>query len=519
MTAPLREGPRGREYDGLPADTVEMLAMTAQAHSERTALVDARETLTWAAVRDEVEALAGRLVGAGTGRGDRVALLFGNGVPFVVALWAVWRVGAVAVPLNHRQRTHELVPLLRDAKPSLLLVGRGREELGQALSEQAGIRASHEVDGRSLSEQSSQPVPPHSAAANEVAALMYTSGTTGEPKGVVITHRNLVQTGGTCTLVLGRRTDDVELVMVPQFNITGLAAQTVPVVLAGMTAVLLDGFDPAEVRRLVALHRVTVTVGAPTMWWRVLEHGDGHAGPVPELASLRLAAYGGAPMPAALLSRMRDALPQAAFGNGYGMTETCSMVTYLGGEEALVRPHTVGAPLPITDVRVVHPGSADEVAPGDVGELLVRGPQVALGYWSDGEVVPSVDEDGWYRTGDAARIEDGHLVLQDRLKDVIKRGGESIYSFDVEEVLNAHPAVREVAVVGVPDPVYGERVMAHVVLHPGAASTEDELRSFCRVRAASYKTPSFIAFHTELPRNAGGKVLKAQLRRSPVPDP
>jgi len=512
VTAAVRETSTGREYDAdLPPDLVTMLNFTARSVPEKTAFIDDQRSVTWTAFAHEVEVLAGRLGGVGISPGDRVALLFGNGIPYTVALWAVWTVGGIVVPLNTRLQPDEMVPLLRDATPRLLLAGRGRAEAGAHVGAAVGVPVENEANGRLLADAPRAEASP-AVAGQAPAAIMYTSGTTGRPKGVVITHANAIQTSGTCTLVVGRRPDDIELIMVPQFNITGLNAQTVPVVHLGMTAVLLDGFDPADVLSLAAQHRVTVTVGASTMWWRIIEAAEGRS---QDLASLRLATYGGSPMPTALLDRMRKSLPGAGFGNGYGMTETCSMITYVGGRNAVERSHTVGRPLPITDLRLVDPATGEDTPSGAVGEIAVKGPQLSPGYWSAKGLVPLTDANGWFRTGDAARLEEGFVVLQDRLKDVIKRGGESIYCIEVEELLHQHPAVLEAAVVGVPDPIYGQRVKAHIVLKPGSVATSDDIKTFCRSRAAAFKSPSFVEFQTALPRNPGGKVLKAELRRTP----
>jgi acyl-CoA synthetase (AMP-forming)/AMP-acid ligase II len=210
---------------------------------------------------------------------------------------------------------------------------------------------------------------------------------------------------------------------------------------------------------------------------------------------------------------MREAFSGASFGNGYGMTETCSMVTYIGGDAILDHVDSVGRPLPITDMRIVDPETGRDVAPGEPGELWFRGPQISLGYWRNEEATAKLFEDGWLKTGDAGSAgDDGYVVLRDRLKDVIKRSGESIYCFEVEDALHQHPAVLEAAVVGIPDEVYGERVAAVVATKPGAEAAGDELTAFCRDRLARFKVPERVAFVDALPRNAGGKVLKAELR-------
>ncbi len=491
-----------------PEDLRGVLDATVALRPAAVAVIDDYGTTTYAQLRSEVTALAGRLAARGVLPGDRVALLAGNSLAFTVACWAVWDLGAILVPLNYRLTVADLKAQVAGSDPTLLLIGDTRRELGEAVVEGTGVTAVIQADSRPF--LSAEPKSTYAQAPLTGAtplAILYTSGTTGQPKGVVVSHGNAIQNSITCIEVIGRRPDDVELVVAPQFNVTGLCSATIPVVRAGMSMVLMDAFDATRGVEAIRAHGVTSVVGAPTLWWRLLE-AAGDEG----LPSLRLALYGGAPMPRALLDSMRSALPQARFGNGYGMTETCSMVCYVGDDAAVERSESVGRPLPVTDVRILDPHGDDEAPAGSVGEVVVRGPQVAIGYWTPEGIKPLVDDEGWLRTGDGARLVDGFVVLADRLKDVIKRAGESVFSIEVEEVLYQHPDVLEASVTGVPDPTMGERVLAVVVPKPGHAVDAETLRTFCRGSLAGFKVPSFIVIRDELPRNAGGKVIKATLK-------
>lgn len=492
-----------------PSDLRSLLDVSAARFPDRAAVIGQDRTLTYRELRAEVDALARRLRAIGILPGERVGLLAGSGAAFTTAAWATWELAAVLVPLNSRLTASDLATQVADSAPLVVLVGATRRALADELAALVDVEVAiqPELQAPLLADRPETPGERAVLAPADAAAILYTSGTTGRPKGVVISHANAIQNSITCTAVIGRTSDDVELVMAPQFNVTGLCSQTVPAVHLGMTMVPLDVFDAEGAVDAVRRHGVTSTVGAPTMWGRLLDTAGAEG-----LPSLRLALYGGAPMPRALQARMSQALPSARFGNGYGMTETTSMVCYLGGDAAVERSESVGPPLPVTELRLVDPESEDDVPDGEVGEIVVRGPQVAMGYWTGDRSAPLADDDGWLRTGDAGRLVDGCVVLADRLKDVVKRGGESVFSIEVEEALYQHPDILEAAVVGVPDPAMGERVLAVVVPKSGRHVDADEVRAFCRARVAGFKVPSFVTERIDLPRNAGGKVAKSVLK-------
>lgn len=494
-----------------PVDLVDMLHQTVSRTPKKVAFVDVARSVTYEQFLGETEWVAARLHAHGLRPGERMGLLALNGLAFTTALWAAWRLQAIVVPANHRLHSREILALMKDADPRLVLVGESFAEVGDEIRRSPnGVLVLEERDRSFLGEGTYAGGPLSSPGSEAPAAIMYTSGTTGSPKGVVISHGNAIQNSLTCLRAIGRHGDDTELITVPQFNVTGLNSQTIPVVHGGMTAVLAEAFVPAELLQLMERHEVSVMVGAPTMWWRILE--DDAFGRH-DTGAMRLVLYGGAPMPTTLLERMREAFPGATMGNGYGMTETCSMVAFIGGSDATERPNSVGQPLPISDIRLVDPVTLQPVPVGHPGELWVRGPQVTPGYWRREEDNRALFHDGWLRTGDSVeQDEDDFLYLRDRLKDVIKRGGESIYSFEVEDALVQHPSVLEAAVLGAPDEQYGEVVRAVVVLKPGEFAEAFELQDFCLQRIARFKVPQAIEFVRELPRNSAGKVKKDRLK-------
>lgn len=514
-TVPTRLDERGIHYYDvdLPRDLVAMLRQTVAARGSKVAFVAGTQSTSWSNFGAEVEGLAARLVGSGVRPGERIAVLAENGIPFTTGVFAIWTSGAIAVPLNSRLTPDDLCALLKDSGARLLLVSTRMKQMAVEVVRAGATGVQVEVTddkGRFLGEVEPSNLPKKTPGTAAPALIMYTSGTTGRPKGVVISHGNALQNSVTCTEVVGRTSDERELVMVPQFNITGLCSQTVPVVHLGATAILLDGFNASSALDAIGAHGVTCTVGAPTMWWRMLEESDAHERT--ELSKLRLSLFGGAPMPTALLRRMERAMPEASFGNGYGMTETCSMITYVGGKAVLARPDSVGQPLPLTEIRLISPVTGELATPGEIGEIVVRGGQVAENYWTPTGISALTDENGWVATGDAAVLDDGYVVLRDRLKDVIKRGGESIFSFEVEDCLYQHQGILDAAVIGVPDEQYGERVVAYVVAKPAHHLQTDQVRAFCQKSLARFKVPSEIVIGDELPRNPGGKVIKSQLR-------
>ncbi|MDA8103614.1 MAG: AMP-binding protein, partial [Nitrospiraceae bacterium] len=353
---------------------------------------------------------------------------------------------------------------------------------------------------------SGEPLRHQGAGRATLAAIFYTSGTTGFPKGAMLSHENFLSNMESVFRVVPlERRPSVSLVTVPLFHVTAAISQMVPTLRYGGKLVILPGPDIKALIAAVAENRIDTVVSVPALYWYALVQ--------PEFASLdksgvKHVLYGGAPMPPDLVHKLMAAFPNARVGNGFGLTETASIATFLPHEYAGDHADSVGFPVPVTEVDLFEPDPHT-----GAGELLIRGPNVAMGYWNLPEATKETFIDGWLHTGDMARIEDGLVTIVDRKKDMINRGGENVYSVEVENVLAEYPGVLEVAVIGVPDEMMGEKVGAVVVPVPGVSFDVAEMISFARTKLADYKVPQYVWVRQEgLPRNPGGKVLKPRLR-------
>lgn len=510
----LRCYPRPR-----PPTIAALLDRAAERFPDREAVVAAEGRLTWRELRTQVRRVATALHRRhGVKPGDRVGLLLMNGLPFCLGVFACAQLGAVAVTLNTKLRTRELEFMLQHSAARLLLAN------AEWWPQVAPIRGAIPCEAYYLTgpgEAGTEPferladgpdAPPATAVGeDDTAFIMYTSGTTGRPKGAAGTHGGVISSATTYQRCLGLGDDERSLVAVPLFHVTGLVAQLLTMAAVGGTTVILPMFDAAEAVRLLDAERITHMVAAPTVYVMMMIRPECR----PAGQSLRVIAYGGAPVPPHTVRALREWWPSARLHNVYGLTETCSPATILPDADALTRTASVGRPVPTAELRTVDAQTGRECDAGAVGELWVRGPMVVPGYWADAAATAqAIVEDGWLRTGDLARIDgDGYVTIMDRIKDMINRGGEKIFCVEVEEVLCAHPGVLEAAVVGVPDAVYGEAVKACVVPRPGAVLEPEDVRNWVAERLAKFKVPREVAVVATLPRNPNGKVVKAALRR------
>ncbi len=491
----------------------EWLARRASLHPAREAVIETGRRTTYGELDQRVSRLARALRDRhGIGRRDRVATLTVNTLEFLEVFYAVARIGAILVPLNWRLAPAELDYQLRDAGARLLFFSAEqralRERLDPALPLEAAVEFGPAYESLLTAGGTRPLVAEDQAAFGDPHLIVYTSGTTGHPKGAVLTHANLFWNAANVSPSFALTERDTTATVLPLFHCGGIGLWTIPTLLVGGRVALVRTFEPDELLALIVREQVALCFGVPAIWLELLKRPHFTAAEYP---SLRYAVSGGAPHPLALMEAM--AARGFIFLQGYGLTETAPGGTIMPVDHWRRKLGTVGRPFPHVELRVT-----DEMgraaAPGEIGEVSFRGPNVFVGYWNRPDATAAAfTADGWFKSGDIGALDDeGFLTLYDRQKDMIISGGENVYSAEVEDVLFAHPAVAEAAVIGVPDERWGEAVLAVVVVRSAMSLTADEAIAHCRGRLAKYKCPKVVQFVDVLPRNASGKVLKRELR-------
>jgi acyl-CoA synthetase (AMP-forming)/AMP-acid ligase II len=537
-----------RVFASAPPD-LRSIWQLASLHGDATYVVYEDERYTYAEIDAQVKALA-HLLGDrhGVGSGDRVAIAMRNFPEWVVGYWAVVSLGAAVVGMNAWWTTPEMEYGLSDSRPTVLIADEERVE--RALPVIDGLRAGQPLHliavrtGTELPGDASRweevvrperapgALPDAAIHPDDDACIFYTSGTTGFPKGAQLTNRSCVHNlfnvafmqlafavaAAKAREAAGEPAPEAEgpskvviMAPTPLFHVTANNCLLHPATLVGGAVVLMHRWDPGRALELIEREKVTNFSGVPTMSRELLLHPDWERRDTSSLAAM---AGGGAPVPPDLVDKIDKSLPRGVPGTGYGLTETSGIVTANSSLFYLHKPSSAGPLVPTVDAKLVDE-LGDEVPPGGTGELCVRGPIVIKGYLNKPEATAAaIDPDGWFRTGDIARIDDdGFVYIVDRAKDMVLRGGENVYCAEVEAAIYTHDAVAEAAVFGVPDERLGEDVAAAVVLRPGASVDDGELRRYLGTRIARHKIPARIWFLDEpLPRNASGKFLKRELR-------
>jgi len=511
-------------------NTTEFLTIASAICPDKEAIVFEGNRYTFGQLNERVNRLANALMGMGVEKGDRVALLAVNCNQCVEAYFAVARVGAIYVPLNFRAKANELTYMMNTAEASTLLVGeRYLEVVNSIRKDLASVRNYISIDrphdGYShyediLAAGSAEEVFTE-IGDTDTTILMYTAGTTGFPKGVMLSHNSFTIYVLENVTPADPITEEKNILTVPLYHVAGIQAM-MAAVYGGRTLVMERQFEPEEWMGLVRDEKVSRAMMVPTMLKQLMDHPKFSDY---DLSSLRVITYGAAPMPLPVIRKAMEVFPGVSFINAFGQTETASTITTLSPEDHIIegteeekekklkRLSSIGRPMSDVEMKIVDE-EGNQLAPGEVGEIVARGPRVMSGYWKEDEkTAKTIDADGWVHTGDMGYMdEDGYFYLAGRTTDMIIRGGENISPEEVESIIHEHPKVEECAVIGVPDEEWGEVPMCIVVLKPGQTATEDEITEYCRAQLASYKRPRKVAFARELPRNPMGKVLKRVLR-------
>jgi long-chain acyl-CoA synthetase len=512
----------------------------ARMRGDETFIVYGDRRISFADFIDQSDSVSATLLEHGVGHGDRVAVLSANNPEWCLAFWGTVDIGAILVGLNGWWKTDEILYGLEDSGAKVLVADKARFE--RIKDELAGIKTLEAVflidcdpsevgtDERlhrfdDLLQKPGSGSPTVAIDEDDPAVIFYTSGTTGRPKGAISTHRSMISNlqGTMYSSIAGSMvnpgagainpsTPNASLLTSPLFHVAGCHSGLVVGLIAGIKIVMPVGrFEPTEAMRLIQEEKVTVWAAVPTMVWRVVEHPDRHSY---DLSSVTAMAYGGSPSAGELQRKIAETFPNVkSTSNAYGLTESSSAVTINSGKENAENPNSVGRPLPVIEVKIVDDAGA-EVPTGSTGEVWIKGPHIMPGYWNKPEATAQSISEGWLKTGDLGHVDEaGFLYITDRKKDMIIRGGENVYSVEIENRLVEHPEILDAAVLGVPHPTLGEEVKAVVQLTPGSTLSVADIQAWVAETLANFKVPAYVDTTEEtLPRNASGKLLKNVLR-------
>jgi O-succinylbenzoate-CoA ligase len=502
----------------------EMAYANAAKYRDKAATLYRGTRKTWQEFNGETNRLANMLLGMGFKRGDRLAILSQNCDTYLEWYFGCGKAGIIVVPINYRLSENEMTNLLTHSDPKGMIVSEAYFDTLERIKDKLrlehyfGVGAPEKdwFEGYQKTVQYYPEDPPGvPVEEDDVFCIMYTSGTTGLPKGAMSTHKNYVVNALSVMNAQGIKKNDVNLIVAPLYH-AGALFHSLSYILLGSTQIILKQFDTKEILKTIQAEKVTSCLLIPTMLNFLLNDPDFAAF---DTSSLNKIFYGGGPMPLALLEKAIALLKNVQFTQGYGLTETLETNFLLpedhilgGSERQNKRLGSAGTEAPLYEVKIMD-DDENEVPCNTGGEIWVRGPAVIKGFWKAPEQTKKAITEGWFKTGDIGMLdEDRYLYILDRKKDMIISGGENIYTKEVEDVLHAHPSILEAAVIGVPDPEWGENVKAIVVLNKGMTASEKELIEFCKDRLARYKRPRSVAFVEELPKNPSGKILKRDLR-------
>jgi long-chain acyl-CoA synthetase len=486
-----------------------LLTDSAEREGDHVAIKLDDAEMTYAALDGATAHVAGLLAEHGVSRGDRVGIMLPNVPYFPVCYYGVLRAGAVVVPMNVLLKRREVAFYLEDSGAKLLFAWHGFAEDAQAGADDAGAECVIVTPGEF--ENTVGAAEPRGEVVDtddtDTAVILYTSGTTGTPKGAELTHGNLVRNAEISRALFGLGSDAVTLGALPLFHSFGQTCGLNATMSAGGTLTLIPRFDPGKALEIIGRDRVNIFQGVPTMYGAMLHHDERDRY---DTSTLKVCVSGGSALPVELLRGFEEAFGCTVL-EGYGLSET-SPVASFNHPDRERKPGSIGTPVEGVEMKVVDDDGKD-VPQGEVGEIVIRGHNVMKGYWERPDATEDTIKDGWFHTGDMATVdEDGYFFIVDRKKDLIIRGGYNVYPREIEEVLYEHPAVREAAVLGLPHDEYGEEVGAAVALKDGENATPEELRDFVKQQVAAYKYPRHVWFVEELPKGPTGKILKREIQ-------
>lgn len=512
-------------------NTTEFLIIANAIVPDRDAIVFEGKRYSFGDLNERSNRLANALLKLGVKKGDRVAILQVNCNEYVEAYYATAKLGAIFVPLNFRAKQHELTHMLKHSESQVVLFGKRYADMvndmvkdlpkmKQYICIEGGI--DNVLDYTEMLAESSPDDVFTDVDEEDVTILMYTAGTTGLPKGVPLRHKSFTVYMLENVQPVDPDVQETNLLTMPLYHVAGIQAM-LAATYGGRTIAIMRQFDTDEWLQTVQKEKANRAMLVPTMLKRIVDHPDFKNY---NLSSLKVITYGAAPMPFEVIKKAIELFPGVSFINAFGQTETASTITALGPEDHVIEgteeerdkklrrlTSSIGRPMPDIEVKIIGEDGKD-LPPGEVGEIVARGARIMGGYWNDAEkTAKTLTKDGWLHTGDMGyKDEDGYIFLAGRGDDLIIRGGENISPEEIENAIYTHPAVDEVAVIGIPDPEWGQEVMAVVVLKKGASATDEDISEHCRERLASFKRPRYVEFIDELPRTSTGKILKRVLR-------
>jgi long-chain acyl-CoA synthetase len=504
-----------------PTNVYEMLVHSVEQFPAKEALIKDKTRLTYRELKDAVDTVASNLIQMEIKKEDRIAILLGNDIEFVLTVLACAKIGVVFVPLNIKLTASDLIYMLTDSDSKILITSSELvKPLEDWLIRSRRIDTCLLIDGQQpskgmylfkeqlLKNTSKVNAPFSEPSETDTLYIMYTSGTTGLPKGAIGSHINVIHSCLSYKYVLKTNDEVRTLIAVPLFHVTGLIGQLFHVILIGGTNVLMHRYSTEPFIKLIASETITFLFNVPTIYIMMMTH------PIFKKNNydyVRTIAYGGAPISKKTIKQLKSHFSNASLHNAYGATETASPTTIMPEIYPFEKTSSVGLPVPVADLKIVnHDGN--DCGPTEMGELYVKGPMVIKEYWNNKEANITSFNDGYWKSGDIAYIDqDGFVYIMDRIKEMINRGGEKIYSIEIENVLYSHPKVLEASIVGIKDDIFGEEVKAFIVKKPNEEISEEEILRYARKHLSEYKIPKYVEFIKELPRNPGGKILKKRL--------